>query len=425
MSRISDAANATLYLLAYLENPVNLTLLLDLDDTLLVNDVNVFLPAYLKALSAYLSDYADPTRLVNVLIDATGEMIKNNQPNLTLKEVFDAAFYPGLGITARDVNGAIQSFYSEVFPKLKNLTHPMDGAADLVEEAFRRGFRVAIATNPLFPRTAIDQRLDWAGLSPKKYAFSFVPSYETFHFAKPNPAYFGELLGSIGWPEAPVVMVGDDLANDIKPARDAGLPVYWLGEASPSTAMDSRDFPGGLLSELLSWVDASPPEKLQPDFTRPNGMLAILRSTPAALQALTSQVETSRWSQRPSQDEWSHTEVLCHLRDVEVEVNLPRVSRVLEETNPFIPGKDTDPWAEEREYIRQDGMAALNDFIQARLKLLAMLDQISSQSWQRQARHAIFGPTTLAELINITAGHDRLHIHQIYKNMYPASEGAG
>ena len=72
-----------------------------------------------------------------------------------------------------------------------------------------------IATNPLFPRTAIYQRLEWAGLPPDKYPFSLIPSYETFHFAKPNPTYFAEFLTISGWPDGPMIMVGNDLEHDI------------------------------------------------------------------------------------------------------------------------------------------------------------------------------------------------------------------
>ena len=38
------------------------------------------------------------------------------------------------------------------------------------------------------------------------------------------------------------------------------------------------------------------------------------------------------------------TEIICHLRDVEREVNLPRIRRVLAEQNPFLVGEVTDVW---------------------------------------------------------------------------------
>jgi hypothetical protein len=119
------------------------------------------------------------------------------------------------------------------------------------------------------------------------------------------------------------------------------------------------------------------------------------------------------WTRRPAPKEWCLTEIACHLRDVEAEVNLPRLQMVLRETNPFLPGKDTDPWADERHYIQQDGPAALRDFVITRQELLYRLDSLQPEDWQRPARHAILGPTTQIELVGIIANHDRLHVQQV------------
>jgi hypothetical protein len=106
---------------------------------------------------------------------------------------------------------------------------------------------------------------------------------------------------------------------------------------------------------------------------------------------------------------------LCHLRDVDSEVNLPRLQKVLNEGNPFLPGQDTDPWAEIRHYCQQDGLQALYDFTKTRLELLGLLENLPPAGWERRARHAIFGPTNLRELVNIITGHDILHVQQIFR----------
>jgi len=90
---------------------------------------------------------------------------------------------------------------------------------------------------------------------------------------------------------------------------------------------------------------------------------------------------------------------------------------VINEHNPFIPGQDTDQWADARQYCIQDWHEALADFIKARTQVLRLLDNLSEEEWDRPARHAIFGPTTLRELVNIIAGHDILHVQQIFKTL--------
>ena len=153
-------------------------------------------------------------------------------------------------------------------------------------------------------------------------------------------------------------------------------------------------------------------------------MLSILQATPAALDSLCRHLPASAWAQRPIEDEWCINEILCHLRDADQEVNLPRVQMVLEQENPFIPGIDTDPWAEERNYIQQDGARALQKFMLVRMQMVELLESIHPDDWLRSSRHAIFGPTYLHELVGIIAAHDRLHLRQIRSvfDMLPISQ---
>jgi hypothetical protein len=258
------------------------------------------------------------------------------------------------------------------------------------------------------------QRLEWASLPADKYPFTLVTSNENYHFAKPQPAFYAEILARLGWPEGPVVMVGNDLHRDIAASRKLGLAAFWLTEPG-TTPPDGPEAPtaGGSLSDLIPWLENTPASVLQPDYSLVPAMLAVLRSTPAVLDRLSRDLPSEAWTKRPGPEEWSPTEILCHLRDVEKEVNLPRVQILLEQNNPFLAGKDTDPWAEQRLYIRQDGMQALHKFTAARLELLDLLEAVQPADWNRPARHAIFGPTRLAELVGINAGHDRLHVRQV------------
>jgi hypothetical protein len=209
-------------------------------------------------------------------------------------------------------------------------------------------------------------------------------------------------------------MVGDDLTNDIRPARQLGLPAYWIGPEGAALT-DGPDSPSasGPIDGLLAWLDSLTEEALRPDFSTPQAVLAVLQSTPALLDHLVREQVVSL-ANPVNAGEWSPTEIFCHLRDVEVEVNLPRLQKVLQERNPFIPGMDTDPWAEEREYFCQDGIQALQRFTAARGKLLALLENLAPEDWDRPARHAILGPTKLKEMAGIIASHDRLHIQQAF-----------
>jgi FMN phosphatase YigB (HAD superfamily) len=395
---------------------MTLTLLLDLDDTLLGNSMDTFIPAYIQALCEHLAPSIPPENLVAALMSGTKAMMDNNLPDRTLKQVFDQAFYPSLGINEHDYKDKFDTFYSDEFPNLKHLTQFRPEAVSTIEEAFHRGYNVAIATNPLFPRTAILQRLEWAGLSPQIYPFRLIPSYETYHFAKPNTVFFTETLACLGWSADPVVMVGDDFDHDIAPARLLGIGNYWITDVEHASGDHvSRSAGYGGIEDLISWIDSIPSEELQPDFNRIETMLAVLRATPAVVHAFSEKLDSSNWGENPQPNEWSYTEIMCHLRDVDAEVNTPRINNVLEEVNPFLPGIDSDKWAHERLYYCQSGPEALRDFTNSRIQLLDLLVSLESVDWERPARHAIFGPTSLKELVGIIVGHDQLHVKQAFQ----------
>jgi HAD superfamily hydrolase (TIGR01549 family) len=395
---------------------MTLTLLLDLDDTLLENNMDTFLPAYLKGLAGRLAPFVEPDRMVKALLAATGQMVKNTSPARTLEETFDAAFYPALGLEKETVRPALDAYYAEDFPHLQKLTRPHPQTSALVEKALRAGYRVGIATNPLFPRIAIEQRIAWAGLGDAPFAL--IPAYETFHFAKPNPAFVSEFLGHMGWPDGPVLMVGDDLENDYAAARGAGIAMYWVPKAGKPIPPGGPDLRGDL-GDLLDFLDASTWETLWPDFSAPSACLASLRATPATLSTMMRGITPQTWAKRPTPTSWNLTEIACHLRDAENEVNLARIQKILHDDAPFLAGMDTDAWATERRYAEQDGPAALQAFVTARIETLSLLTPLPMEAWQRPARHAIFGPTTLQELAGVIDRHDHIHLRQANEIICP------
>jgi len=390
-----------------------ITLLLDLDDTLLETNMDTFIPAYFKALSVALADKIAPEVMIPALIGGTKAMMVNMDPALTLREVFDAHFFPKLGMDRPTLQAAIDRFYDENFPALGATTRPIPEAVRLVDWAFAQGYRVVIATNPFFPLKAVQHRLRWAGLPPEKYPFALVTSYETFHFTKETVAYYPEVLAQLGWPEDPAVMVGDDIEREVKPTQAAGFPVFWVRKTGKTTT-DAGGVPEGTLESFRGWLEKTDPETLKISFKTPQALLANLRSTPAAIATLVGSLPPDGWRRQPAPAEWCLNEIICHLRDVECEVNLPRIRKVLAEQNPFLPGEVTDRWVEERHCAGQDGLLALADFTTARKEAISLLYSLQAE-WSRTARHAIFGPTNLQELVGFIASHDRAHIQQIWK----------
>lgn len=234
-------------------------LLLDLDGTLLQNDMDVFVQAYLQALGRFMSGRLPSERLVPVLLRATQIMAANDGGDRTNEEVFAEAFYPAVGVERAELEPVFMRFYAEEFPKLRPLTQPAPEAALLVEWAVERGLQVVIATNPLFPRTAIEQRLAWADVGVDRFPYALVTTYEEMHASKQSPAYYREIARRIGFPEGKCLMVGDNWDWDVESSTAAGLKAWWIAGAGDERPRSAEALIGqGTLADLRAFLLSAP-----------------------------------------------------------------------------------------------------------------------------------------------------------------------
>ncbi|GJM42177.1 MAG: haloacid dehalogenase [Ardenticatenaceae bacterium] len=211
-------------------------ILFDLDDTLLGNDMDDFLPGYFKLLGGYAAHYFSPEQFLEELRICTEAMVQNVDPTVANRDVFWSLFAERTGKDPNEMEAFFETFYLEQFGQLQGLTQKRPFASQLVQYCFDHQLDVVVATNPLFPMVAIEARLEWAGLPVNQYDFSLVTSYENMHAAKPHPAYYAEILEKIDCPPEQALMVGNDWENDIVPANALGIESFWLslnGAAPP------------------------------------------------------------------------------------------------------------------------------------------------------------------------------------------------
>ena len=396
---------------------MSFTLLLDLDDTLLDTNLDVFMPAYFQALAQHLANYSAPSTMLRALIAGVNLMNDSEDPTRTLEEIFDADFFIQLGFSKQDLTQIIEEFYDAVFPALAQYTRPRPDAVPFIEWANACGYRTAIATDPLFPRKATYHRLRWAGFEPER--FELVSTFEHFHFTKRHPAYYAEVLGRLGWPEGPVLMVGNEPERDLIPAHRLGLKTFLIdGQASSSSGFEAGR---GTLAELRLWLESIDLSTLEPSFKSRDAVLAIMTSTPAVLRGLSVALTEEQWRHGPTGEEWAMNEIICHLRDTEREIHQAQLSLMIDREGAFIPRPDTGVWANERQYSNVDGTSALAEFAGARIDTLKTLKGLDENIWERSARHAIFGPTNFLEVTSFMADHDRLHVHQAWKTLQSAA----
>ncbi|MGB4593046.1 MAG: HAD family hydrolase [Coriobacteriia bacterium] len=234
-------------------------ILFDLDGTLLDIDLPGFLDRYFRALTLasepLLADSLSGDALMAAIQSATGRMMESHAGR-TNREVFADEFSSAAGLDFDEAWPVYARFYAEVFPGLRGGSGPASGAREVLETAMSLGLRVAIATNPIFPRETIDHRLAWAGLDDLQ--LQTVTSYETMTACKPHPEYFVQTAALLGLEPSDCMMVGDDRFLDM-PAADTGMKTFYVGP-SPDAVADYRgslmDLAGLLPRIVTTRVDA-------------------------------------------------------------------------------------------------------------------------------------------------------------------------
>src|SRR2546428_7371532 len=96
---------------------------------------------------------------------------------------------------------------------------------------------------------------------------------------------------------------------------------------------------------------------------------------PTVLDALLKDLDATTWCARPAPAEWAPVEIVCHLRDEEVEDFGARVRVALEGGSRFTP-IDPERWTEERRYRDADPWEALAAFRDRRKASLAFLASV-------------------------------------------------
>lgn len=226
--------------------------LFDLDGTLLPMDTESFVHHYLRELASHVADVVSPDKLVRYLWEATETMIRNSEAHKTNEEVFVEHFLHLAGISKEEIWPYFDRFYEEHFPKLKTHVEPTPLSRRVVEAAIEKGYKVAVATNPVFPRVAIMERLRWAEVDD--LPFEWVTVYEEMHFCKPRPEYFREISDRLGVRPEECVMIGNDMQEDMV-AQTVGMKTFYLNQCRidrghPVYQPDQE----GSMEELLSAI---------------------------------------------------------------------------------------------------------------------------------------------------------------------------
>jgi hypothetical protein len=138
-----------------------------------------------------------------------------------------------------------------------------------------------------------------------------------------------------------------------------------------------------------------------------------LRQSAAAIVALAQGVTVEQAQWKPTPEEWSLLEVICHLHDEEREDFRQRLDLTLHHPEADWPPIHPSRWVTERAYNQRDLPTMVAAFTQERDRSLTWLDTLSHPDWSATHTHPVAGKMTAGDVLGAWVAHDHLHIRQL------------
>ncbi len=242
--------------------------LFDLDNTLVRFSERRFFDIYLPVVSAAFSDIMPPDVFVTRLLLSTHALI-DNDGSMSNADFFMNAFAKGYEDRRDDIWDRFMTFYeSDGYDRLRCLMTVPRGSQDVFAYLRRKGTKIAIASNPIWPLKAQLKRLSWAGLADQR--FDLVANMENMSRCKPHIEFYREVCARIEESPEACLMVGNDPVNDMIVAKIGMKTFLVIDESGDDSGLElSRGFRSGAPADIPA-----------PDFAGP------LAAVPAAVEAL-------------------------------------------------------------------------------------------------------------------------------------------
>jgi FMN phosphatase YigB (HAD superfamily) len=227
-------------------------ILFDLDGTLLPMDQDKFIQGYIGRMCVKMAPYGyDPQLLSKAIWKGTAAMIKNDGTESN-ETVFWNTFSPYFGKDCRLDDPLFREYYQTDFQKVQGDCGFDPRAAEAITEIKALGYRLVLATNPLFPAIATYSRVKWAGLNPED--FELITTYENSRHCKPNPEYYRDILATLDLKSEDCVMVGNDVSEDMI-TEQLGMRTFLMTDCLINREnKDITRFSHGSFPELLRFI---------------------------------------------------------------------------------------------------------------------------------------------------------------------------
>ena len=141
-------------------------------------------------------------------------------------------------------------------------------------------------------------------------------------------------------------------------------------------------------------------------------ILAALERAPALIDPLIREVPQAVLKRRPKPGKWSAHEHACHLAMIHPVLSA-RLDLMLTDLQPHIPSYFPSADEEEGALLQVDLSESMERFANDRRQLVERLNTLSSDDWQRTARHDEYTHYSVFIMFRHLALHDMFHAYRI------------
>lgn len=231
------------------------TIFFDLDGTLFDLDKSMFVQKYYEMVQKAFASFDNAKKIAKDILQAEFAF-QNNDGSLTNERFFESYITSTTGLPFDMVAKTMTDMYARDFANLQVTAKQYPDMPEIIRILKQKGYRLMVLTNPVFPLSAVHERIRWAGLDPED--FSYITSYETCHYCKPKPAFYQEVLDRFQLNKEEVMMIGNDMQDDIQPALSIGLKTYYETDSWINATNEPYNGLQGNSQALLSYVQTLP-----------------------------------------------------------------------------------------------------------------------------------------------------------------------
>jgi FMN phosphatase YigB (HAD superfamily) len=230
--------------------------LLDLDNTMVLYDEPGFYHRYFSTVCTRFTDMFEPAEFQERVIRAT-MALRQNRGELNNRHFFMNVFAKGHPGREEEIWQRFMSFYRTEYPNIQVEKKVPEALHHTINQLQHDGLKLVVASNPIFPVIALEERMSWAGID--KVRFDLLTHIENMSYVKPRVEYYLQISEIIGEAPEDCLMVGNDPVNDMV-----------AGGADMKTFLTTDGGELDYTSVTLTYDQPTEPQHIpEPDFSGP------------------------------------------------------------------------------------------------------------------------------------------------------------